>query len=234
LTDEDDHPDATVELAIKTWQSFIERATRQWFSPIEMEFYFDGNGTNTVMLGVPIIAISELRINGSEEALNVSYWRAYANRGGQPDDRRNPRIKLYEGSQPRDIFTAPIRNGRLVFQTGVQNQYVRGVFGFVEQDGSTPELICRALLKLVIEKLTAPLVLNTAAAPSLVAPPILSGIVHEEWTDGHKIKYQHKGGDLKPRAPGLYGITDDPEILNIIKLYKAPIGVATQSSPSYV
>jgi len=231
LTDAVMFPDSSILTAIKTWQAFIERACRQWFYPIELEMTLDGTDSDAIHFGVPVISVSEVRLNGDTVALNPTYYKVYSNLT-YPADRQNPRIKLIEQRTANyDIYTAPLRDGKLRFRFGRQNQYIKGVFGYIEADGSPPALIKRAVAKLVVEKLTKPIyVAPGAEAPT--PPPVMAGIVLEEWTDGHKIKYAQSGGELKPRAPGLAGITDDPEVLGIIRLYKAPIGVATPNNPS--
>lgn len=224
--------DSEIQMAIMLWQSFIDRATRQWFRPIALELNVDGTDSDALHFGVPIISITEIRINNETTALPVDRYRVY-NAIQYPIDRSNPRIKLVDTlDQHRDIYSAPMTaNGRAIFRKGRQNQYINGVFGYVEADGSPPPLIQRALIKLVIEKLATPLVTPPGGPP--LPPPILSGVITEEWTDGHKITYAESGGALRPRAPGLAGITNDQEILNIIRLYRAPIGLATPANPSY-
>ncbi len=225
-------PDSAVLAYIKTYQQFIERATRQWFYPLELEMNLDGTDSDALHFGVPIISISSLKINNDSNSLDTRYYKVY-NSLSHPSDRQNPRIKLVDSNNHyRDIYTAPLRDGRLMFRHGRQNQYVKGVFGYVEPDGSTPYLIKRALELLVVEKLTKPIFFDPMNPPP-APPPLFSGVVVEEWTDGHKVKYGQSGGELKPRAPGLAGITDNPEVLGILRLYKAPIGLATPNNPSY-
>lgn len=221
--------DASIAASICLWQQILERATSQWFSPISLEMYLDGTDSDTLHLPVPIISVEELRVNDSTDALDESLYRVYNGRR-LPDDRKNPRIALI-GNTNRDIFTSYDRFSRLRFFTGKQNQYVKGVFGYTEADGSTPEAIRRALLKLVIRDLGTPLVDNPGTV--VPPPPLTSGVVSEEWTDGHKIKYQVSGGEYKPRAPGLAGLIDDPAVQRIITLYKAPIGMATPANPTW-
>lgn len=230
----DDPPfsDATIQAAILVWQSFLERACRQWFYPLELELTPDGTDSDLMAFGVPIISIAEVRLNGDAATLDPRFYKVY-NAIRYPFDRQNPRIQLIDNRhQELDIYTAPLRDGRLVFRKGRQNQYVRGTFGCVEPDGGPPPLIKRALLKLVIEKLAKPLYVSSST-PAIEPPPVLTGVLLEEWTDAHKVRYGVAGAPLKARAPGLAGITDDQEILNIIKLYKAPIGIATVAGPSW-
>lgn len=222
--------DQTILTSIQYWQQIIDRVTRQWFRPIATEFYLDGCGNNTISLPVPIISIETLRINGLNETLDPQRYRVYAGRR-LPDDRRNPRIQLVDNwGYDRDIFTAPDRAHRNVFFTGRHNQFVRGVFGYVEEDGSTPLPIKRAMMKLVLRDLASPLV----PTPGMVMtpPPLTSGMVQTEWTDGHQISYQTSM--VKPRAPGLMGLIDDPEVQMIVKLYRAPIALGAPSHPSFM
>ncbi len=224
---EADWDDATVLAAIEMWQAFLDRACRQWFVPKAMILQVDGTDSDALHFGVPIISIDYVKLNNDTAELNTDYYRVYTGRG-YPDDRRNPRIKLVSGGD-FDIYTQPMSSGRMKFRKGRQNQEIKGVFGFTEEDGSVPKMIKRALLKLVVEKLTRPVYGDIVGTP---APPLVGAVI-DEWTDGHKLKTQAAGGEIKPRAPGLIGITGDQEILDIIKLYKAPIGIATPANDSY-
>ncbi len=213
----------TILASIETWQAFIERACRQWFVPRALTLEVDGTNSDALHFGVPIISVEYLRVNGEDTDLDTDLYEVYSEIT-YPDNRRNPRIKLV-GTDRTSIFSGPSGNGQLKFRKGRKNQVVKGVFGYTEDDGSVPKLIKRALLKLVIEKLTNPVLTNPSVA--LPTPPPLVGVVLEEWTDSHRMKWGHAGGNTLPRAPGLSGITRDQEILDIIKLYKAPLGLAT-------
>lgn len=225
-----DYPDDRVLAYIETWQAFLDRACRQWFVPKAIILEADGTDSDTIHTGVPIIAIDYVKLNGDTAELNTDYYKVY-NSIVYPDDRRNPRIKLVM-EENRSIYTQPLTDGQLKFRKGRKNQIISGTFGFVEEDGSTPKLIKRALLKLVIEKLTSNLYSSTGSSLPAGPPPLLGPIL-EERTDGHQKKYAQPGGALKPRAPGLTGITNDQEILDIIRLYKAPVGIATPANPSF-
>ncbi len=212
-----DYSDAEVLAAIEVWQTFLDRACRQWFLPKEITMELDGTDSDMLHLGVPIIELEYLKLNGSDDELDTSYYKVY-NGITYPDDRKNPRIKLLN-NQTYDIFSQ--NYDFMVFRKGYKNQILKGTFGYVESDLSPPKLIQRALLKLVVEKLTNPVYGEVDEnLPSLV------GNLIEEWTDGHKIKYAQSGGEYKPRPPGLLGITEDAEILQIIKLYKGPLAMA--------
>lgn len=218
--------DAAVIDQILIWQEFIERATRQWFVPRAMTLTFDGHDGDTVFFGVPVISVSSVKINGRDDALDTTYYKVYNNRSGFPDDRKNPKLSLQRGSD-RNVFAGPILlDGPMRFRKGRMNQTIVGVFGYVEADGTTPKLIKRALMKLVLEKLQKPLYSSGGGADP---PAIVSSVIEEEETDGHRIRYGKPGGGTVASKNGLSGMTDDPEVLNIIKLYRAPIGLATPS-----
>ncbi len=222
--------DSAVQAAIMLWQAFIERACRQWFYPRALELFVDGSDSDALHFGVPIVSIEELEINrsssGTGDLLPAADYRVYSSIALH--DRQNPRIKLVDRwGGDRDIFTQDY--GYLRFRKGRQNIRVKGVFGCVEEDGSAPALIKRALVKLVIEKLRAPIIPSSTS--SGIIPPLVAGLITEEWTDGHRLKYAIQG-EVSSRAPGLSGITNDQEILTILKLYKAPIGIATPNTAS--
>lgn len=226
-----DYTDEELLAAIELWQAFLERATRQWFNPRVLVLEVDGTNCDALHFGVPIIDIEYVRLNDSPTNLDTAYYRVYNGRS-YPDDRRNPRIKLRQRDEFSDIFTAPVREGQLIFRKGRKNQLIKGTFGFVEEDGLTPKLIKRALTKLVVEKVTKP-VYTAPGSPGVPVPAILAGTMIEEWTDGHKRKYSDTFKTADRRPVGFQGITQDPEIIDIIRLYRAPIGIATPAHPSH-
>lgn len=217
LTDTTKYPDGLVLSTIEIWQTFLDRACRQWFRPVAITMELDGTDSVILPLGVPIISIDYVKLNDSTDELETDYYKVY-NSISYPDDRKNPRIKLVN-AYTADIFSQ--LQGQLIFRKGVKNQEVKGTFGYLDEAGNTPKLIQRALLKLVVEKLTNP-VYGTpdSSLPSTV------GTLLEEWTDGHKVKFAQAGGEAKPRQPGLLGITNDSEVLGIIKLFKGPLAMA--------
>lgn len=221
--------DEQIQEAIETWQMVLERACRQWFYERALTINFDGNNSDTVHFGVPIITVEHVKINESSDVLDTSLYKVYNSRT-YPDNRRNPRIRLVHSQQITDIHVAPFTRGELKFYKGFQNQEVKGTFGFTEADGSVPLPIQRALLKLVIEKLTRPIIPgDDPPEPSSLS---FAGVTIEERTDGHMVKYGG-GTEFEKRRVGLSGITTDPEILDIIRLYKAPMGIALPSHWSY-
>lgn len=218
--------DEQIAAAVTLWQAALERACRQWFIPRELTLQFDGDNSNSAYFGVPIISVSSLKVNGCSLALRSTEYAVY-NRSSM-SDRQNPHIALkYPWGDDTDIYVMGFRSGELKFRKGNLNQEITAVFGYVEPDGTTPQLIKRALLKLVVEKLTNPMYVPAGGSAPIPSLPTFAGVVIEESTDGHSIKYGTPA--FEKRRVGLSGITQDPEILDIIKLYRAPIGIANTS-----
>jgi len=221
--------DDAVLATIKLCQALFDRATKQWFVPRTLQFAFDGSNSDAAHFGVPIIDIEWLKLNHASDALAATYYRVYDGRS-YPDDRKNPRIKLIGSDDDQSIYTAPVTYGRLRFRKGRQNQEVRGTFGYVEDDGTVPLPVQEALKRMVIERLGNPAYVAPGTVP-IAVPGLSVGAVVEEVTDGHKLKFSAPG--YTDRRAGLSGISADPFVHDVIRLYKAPIGIATPAHWSY-
>lgn len=228
---EDIATDSEVLASILLWQAILDRACRQWFLPRELTILFDGTDRDFIHLGVPVISVEYLKINGTDDALDESLYKVYSSRT-YPDDRRNPRIKLVHSQYLSDIYTHASSYGEMRFRRGYQNQELKGIFGFTEPDGTTPDPIKRALLLLVVEKLTHPAYTDPSTPAPDPSGTTIAGVVVSEKTDGHEIKYG-SGSFKDRRTGGLSGITQNTEVLTIVKLYRAALGVATPANWSY-
>jgi hypothetical protein len=226
--------DDAVNAAILLWQEVIDRYTRQWFEPREVDFKCDGTDSDALHFAIPLITVSALYINDEANPLDPMYYKVYNARSGPEDDRRNPRIKIRALNDFADIYTAPLAPSLMKFRKGRQNQRVVGTMGFTEADGSTPAAIKRALTKLVIQKLTTPIYIAPGVVPPAPPPIITSGVVTEEWTDGHKIKYADTQQTTPRRPDNMSDVISDPEVRGLLKLYRAPIGLAAPAHPSYL
>lgn len=223
--------DAQVTAAIPLCQQILERYCRQWFEPRPLTFKFDGNDSNTVFLGIPIISVTYLRINGQTSDLDPAKYHVYNSRA-YPDDRRNPKIRLGDSTDPGSIFDGEIRgHSRLHFLKGPQNQEISGTFGFLESDDTCPLAIKEALVAMVIEKLKNPLA--GASVVSTAPTQTYGGVIIEEETDGHRRKWANNvsAAPLSTRRAGLDALLT-PYVKDLLSLYRAPIGVATPAGYS--
>jgi hypothetical protein len=207
--------DRVLEL-ISTWQQFIERETRNWFRPRELDWYLDGNGTTLLQLPVPIISVSGLYVNDDfVTPLETDAYRVYNGRGEEGrDDRRNPRIKLATGDTSIFAGTGPVRRDSITtFEVGEKNQRVVGSFGYVEPDGSVPGPIRYALKKLVVRS-ARPLAGSGGGGAGPAGPVI------EEETDRHRKRWADPFVSSKA-----WSVSGDPEVDQILAAYRAPLAM---------
>lgn len=200
--------------AIQTWQTFVERACRQWFYPRAMTWDLDGSGTTLLQLPVPIVSLSALYLNGDfSTPVDPANYVAYTGRGGGTrDDRRNPRVKLVTGETSIFEGVGPVRRRLFVFSIGEKNQRLVGTFGYVESNGEAPEPIKYVIRKLVVRNVKPMWASGGAAGPA--------GPVVEEETDRHRRKWADA-----TVASKVWSTTGDPELDQILAMYKSPLVV---------
>jgi len=194
--------DDRAEFLSEGWQAWFEAKTGNWFEAKTKTLSLDGDGSRILSLNVPIISITELYTNGDfttalDSELYVVYNRYY------PDDRRNPKIVL--AGDTNDFFSP---SGG-VFNVGNQNQKVIGSFGYVEEDGSVPFPVCRAIMTLIV--------LSSENMGDGEIDILRGGRVVEEVTDRHRIRFANLFNDLGQWSPS--GIADVDEAL---KMYRRP------------
>lgn len=211
-------PDARLISLIERAQDYIERATRQPFRPILQTLKIDGNEAHTLHFDMPIIGVEYIRANGATQSMAQSTVAIYANQHlsssrwfGAEDYRRNPRIGL---KADMDIYSGSYLGSADVFAVGRRNQVIKGVFGFVEQDGTCPSMITFAMLKLVYSTAS---VLTVASSSS---SSVTAGPIKKEKVDRHEIEYMESSSTTSTTA-----LSSSAEVEEIIQLYKAPIGI---------
>lgn len=212
---------ATAYRSIKTleeWNSLrlmaqqnIELYTGQWFESREFTgqnaLSMEGTNTKALHFSVPIIDITSFKINNQTDEYNTDLYKVF-NRNPFPDDRQNPKIELI--SNNIDIFA--YSGSQAVFYAGMFN-HIEGHFGYVEQDGSTPELIKWCTVKLAL--------VYAASVTSTT-----SGLtVKREKTDIHEIEYETSQAASKSGNG-----TGDEDVDNILSKYKSPLAI-TGSDP---
>ena len=215
-------------LLIQQWQDFIERRTRQWFNPRPLTLKLDGRDGSILPLTVPIIGVESLTINRTTTILLQEGYDVYAGVGDSyPDVRRNPRVILRTAASVHQIpdqrsstefFSRPVTDeigSQFLFLRGRRNQVLKGVFGFVEPDFLAPAAIQRALLKLIVSK-------RHEVGSDEDFQSTLTGRVIEEETDRHRIKY---ASAISGQRGGTIGITGDPEIEELLALYRSPLAL---------
>jgi len=205
--------DAKLKELIEYWQSWIERVTGNYFEKKALSFYVDGNDSEMLHLGIPIITITHLRINDSTADLPADEYAVYNGRTPPNDDRQNPKIVLKQNYR-RNIFTDPVtpilgQVSKRRFLRGEKNQYIEGEFGYLEPDDSVPQPILRALKRLVLKDAEA------IAGGKTVLDTMDKSRLISQTTDKHSYKLSASPG-------GGASLTGDQEVDKILRAYRAP------------
>lgn len=193
--------DAVVLAAINLWEQYVERWTRNFFRQVNTVVTFDGNNSRMLFMPIPMIAVNSLKVNSGAAALPATQFVAHIGRQAPKDDRWNPRIELR-------ALTSLTHTASGVFRKGL-DQVVDGAWGFLESDGSTPQAIIRAVLKLVVEDI------RSGGAGGGTA----SGIIKREKTDDHEVEYSEAGGSAAR-------FTLPRDVVDLLAPYRAPFAIA--------
>jgi len=127
--------DAVVQNGIDLATRYIEKRTRQWFSPRYRKLRFDGPAADRLQLQHPVIAVLKIEVEDSDQDLTeIAVYNRHLTQGlTDPDDRYNPMLwydpEWYltdETGYERDIY------GPADFTWGGQNVEVYGIFGWTE------------------------------------------------------------------------------------------------------
>lgn len=166
--------DAQLLRLIDRASRLVDLYTGRWFSPRPMVLRLDGHGGTDLLIGPPIISISEVRLVAQDFAtatdlpVELSDLRIYNRHLGgllDPDDRENPKISWLEYDRRWERRPPPDTEIGSIFYpsrwpSGTQNVEVTGIFGYTDPDGSpmgkTPDAIRRAVTLIVIRRLLNP------------------------------------------------------------------------------
>lgn len=208
LLHSDSYDRKSIEKEIKTASSFIDYHTRQFFNSRSKTIRLEGNNSNVLLFPIPIISVSEVRLNDDTVGTDLTNFEFFNNRGNIPDDRRNPRIKIFEHN--RNIFRGSL--GR-AFLRGTMTE-IDGYFGFIDEDGSTPALIQKAVNRMVISSVSNPI--STTSTGGLIGPK------KSERVDLHETEY-YQPDDVQGGPSGK--ISGDVEVDRIINMFRSPIAI---------
>lgn len=216
--------DARVVRLITRAQQYVERECRQPFRPIRHTIESDGTGGSLWALPMPLLGVDELRINAATSATSTNAYRAYwsghlgEDPGWRPsDNRRNPRITL-ASSIGTTIYDGVVGASR--FLPAAKAHSLSAVWGYVEADGTTPLLIQDAMLRIVLA--TA---VRMGLGPGGSGGGVSGPIVFEK-TDSHEIQYAFSYTAGSMDSP----LATSPEVLDILRRYRAPIGIASPAT----
>lgn len=188
----------------------IDLITGQWFNKRTLSnVKYEGNNSYMLHLPVPIIEITSMKINNADDVLDTTMYQVFNSRT-LPDDRRNPRIKLFALS--RNIYTQTDFTHESLFYKG-KFTYIDGSFGYLEEDGSTPEAIKFVTARLVMTELTRD------------PEETEQRVIKKEKVDLHEVEYETKTSTSAGGNAGGINMTGDEEVDRILAMYKSPISV---------
>jgi hypothetical protein len=136
---------------INTASAYIDRVTGRQFDAKYKTLLLNGSLAPDLLLEEPIVGIDNVRIHISPYEPNgflmpndiyVVYNRHLSQNLKSPDDRDNPKLALlsdrsgvfgYYGRS--EVYSAPYHVGQ-IWNAGVQNVKLTGIFGYTEYDGS--------------------------------------------------------------------------------------------------
>ena len=181
---QEDYSDEQLERLIAASCEFIDRITGQWFELRGKVIRLDGRGGENLPLPVFLAELHSIKVNHEEISNYVLYNRM--------EDRMYPKIFRY----------AKWPVGRL-------NIEIIGRWGYVKEDGTTPDDIKRAAMKIAMYYF--PALSNSEAQKERN----LRGLLVSEHTDGHS--YSLSGSTVADLYKNI--ITGDTEVDDILRRY---------------
>ena len=208
-------PKASAERIIQQAMDLIDENTGQFFNKREGAFPLKGRNTRIMHFPVPIIEITELKINSTDTVLTEGEdfdYVVFSGRQNPKDDRKNPKIELSLGNGGGSIYTGNITSRKFLKDALT---HFTGSFGYLEEDGSTPLLIQRATTLLVMKDINEPIGSSLSSTSGTGPLKRLKVDLHEkEFFENSSNKES-----VKSTASG------DAEVDRIIALYRTPIRV---------
>lgn len=221
--------DARLQVLITRASRMIDRYTGRWFEPRSKVFLIDGTGARGLLLGPPIISISQVRLLARDLGVSIQdldladvriYNRHLTQELLDPDDRESPKLEFlsFDERYERDPVYGRVRDlfHPQYWPLGTQNVEITGIFGYTDPDGSptgrTPEMITYACMLMVIRDLP-----QLASQRGVDARRAFA--VTEYKTRDQSVKYASPD---KLGSQGVGAFTGDPTIDNILAMYTRP------------
>lgn len=215
--------DGIIEDRLEYWQAIIERYCRQWFESRLHTLKMKGNDAHTLLLPMALVDTTGLKVYLNEDTspLGSDVYEVGVDKNFHLD-RHNPRIILKRDPD----FYSRILTRSWIFSSRYMQQ-IEGNFGYVEDDGSTPLPIVRALAKLVVLDLKSGETFWDGGGSGIWPGP--GGPIKKETTDGHSIEYGVS--DKQGFTTGIDPLIPDREAKAILTRYMAPIAVGWPGKP---
>lgn len=198
-----------VARALRAAATFLDRATGRFFRRRDGSITLNGTDSPRLWLPFPIVTVDQVEdavdLAVSIDGTALDSDQVGANSGvilGVEDPRANPWIEL-----TRSSTGSPFSFGRLaVFPEGVRNVEITASWGYLEEDGTTPEPILDCLARLIAMKL--------ASTPDQAGSGPAAAALLSESVEGRTYTYAADAAS--------YGLTLDRETDAILVAYSRP------------
>lgn len=194
----------------------LHKATGRWFYPRQGTIEVSGTGDERLTLPAPVVSAEQLTGGGvtavTIEGSAIDATSYVANQGALPGSSQDPRDNPFlEWSTSLTGYGLPplVSSRWRRWPYGVGNIAVTATWGYVEEDGTTPEPILHALARLVVLQAAAVDLGDVAAQDDRRRGGVLSESV------------QGRSYGFDPAAVGR-GVTLDREIDSILRAYRRP------------
>jgi hypothetical protein len=175
---------AEIKARLLMWEAIIDKITHNTFSVLDPgELTFDGNNGRILHFNIPLVEVTAVKVNDSDDALAAADYRAFTGIAAPQDDRGNPKIELRFTSAP-SIFNC---NHFDHFARGY-DQKVTAKWGYVDPGDTPGTFVTPPAIKEAAIRLTVMDTQNTTG-PGGGAPGLVVSPVRRERTDDHEVEY---------------------------------------------
>jgi hypothetical protein len=209
-----DPVDADLVVLLNRCAQLVHKVTGRWFLLRNGSLLVDGNGRDHLRLPQPVISedqggtgVTEILVVGDSAAVDEDSYTVNDGAAiGEDDPREEPWVEF---TSPSGTSVAP-EAARSTWPRGRRNLQITADWGYLEEDGTTPEAILHVLARLCV--------MNAVDGDDLDG--------QEDKRRGALLIEQTRGRmtQLQQHAAG-FGLTTDREIDGILRMYKRP-GVA--------
>jgi len=206
---------AEIEARLLMWEAIIDKITHNTFSVLDPgELTFDGNNSRILHFSLPLIEVSALKINDSEDAEDAADYRAFTGIEPPQDDRGNPKIELRYTAAP-SVYNC---NRFDHFARGY-DQKVTAKWGYVDPGDTPGTYVTPTAIKECAIRLTVLDTQNTtggSAGGGMAISP-----VKRERTDDHEVEYMEVE-DVRM----IYSMIPR-DIYDTLSLYRGPLRITS-------
>lgn len=221
----DDVPtDEEIQLQLKTAIQLLEDACGCWWYPRTLTKYFDGTGCPYLWLDIPLYSITSVTVDDAavteyDKSAKTGDFINKAKGDSLPTSARhqwNPHLVLVPAS-----YTDYSQYS--IWPQGLENVKIVGSWGWTDEDGDPPEMILKALCRMVDLLLDPP-------SDDDAVERMASGAIKSESVKGRSISFG--GRDNSSSAFLNSVIFSDPLVATVIRLY-SPAGLPVVSQGEF-